>query len=219
MKIKAKTLMEVILSAVFSLAVVAAAPLVLKFVPNDTGKMILKPVFYLLLLGVPLVLCRILKNPIGSLGYHRDSILKQVGVGVALFAVLAVLLTGVVLALGDHRNMLLGAKKSGLTIIVYNLFYDLFIVGIGEETLFRGYFLERFRTLTGSGAAAVALSALLFGIWHYPGGQDVLQVLLTAVLGAFWGLARIKIKDCSTLSVGIAHGLYDSYLILINLAL
>src|SRR5260370_17048356 len=44
--------------------------------------------------------------------------------------------------------------------------------GFGEETQFRGFLFERLRTLLGLGARArtaiVLLSAVLFGLKHYP---------------------------------------------------
>lgn len=89
-------------------------------------------------------------------------------------------------------------------------------VGMGEEMLFRGYFMERFRTLTDSWIWAVVMSALMFGIWHFPNGQDFLQVILTALIGAIYGLAMLKIKNCSTLSLGIAHGLHDVYILILS---
>ncbi|WP_051115591.1 CPBP family intramembrane glutamic endopeptidase [Clostridium pasteurianum] len=107
-------------------------------------------------------------------------------------------------------------KKNGICIIIYYIVFDMLFVGMGEEMLFRGYFMERFRTLTDSWIWAVVMSALMFGIWHFPNGQDFLQVILTALIGAIYGLAMLKIKNCSTLSLGIAHGLHDVYILILS---
>ena len=56
---------------------------------------------------------------------------------------------------------------------------------------------------------AVVVSSVLFGLWHYPGGQDVLQVIMTAAIGAIYATARLRVRHCSTLATGTAHGLHD----------
>jgi membrane protease YdiL (CAAX protease family) len=63
---------------------------------------------------------------------------------------------------------------------------------------------------------AVIISALMFGFMHFPSGQDFLQVIVTAVIGLFYGFARVKIKNCSTLTVGIAHGLHDTFILILS---
>jgi membrane protease YdiL (CAAX protease family) len=145
-----------------------------------------------------------MKNPIGSLGFKREVLVKQLLTGVGIFIVLDLVFTIAVLALGDNKSILLPLKESRIGVIIYYIFFDMICPGMGEETLFRGYFMERFRTLTESDIWAVVISALMFGIWHFPSGQDFLQVIITALIGAVFGLARVRIRNSSTLSVGIA---------------
>ena len=55
---------------------------------------------------------------------------------------------------------------------------------------------------------AVILSSVLFGLFHISGGS-IIQILITGLLGALWCIFRLKIKNCSTLSLIIMHGVYD----------
>lgn len=212
---RTKTKMEVLLAVLFAFAVVIIAPLILKHLSGDTAKMAIKPFFYVLLLAIPFVSSRLMKTPVGTLGFQKEHLAKQVLTGLAVFIALEVAFTIIVLALGDSKAILLPAKENSLSAIIYNIMFAIFIVGFSEETLFRGYLLERLRTLT-SGARAVWISALVFGVWHFPNGQDYLQVVIVALLGALFGYARLKFKNCSTLSVSIVHGFHDAYIVLLS---
>jgi membrane protease YdiL (CAAX protease family) len=216
---KTKTKIEVALSIFFTFAIVFIYAMIFKPILNDTGRMIAKPLVYICHVGAPLILCRAMKNPICKLGFKKDSLLKQVLTGIGVFAVLAFIFTIAVFMLGNNKGILLTAKETRIGIFIYSIVFDIVFVGMGEEMLFRGYFMDRFHTLTGSGVWAVVIPALMFGIWHFPNNQDFLQLILLPLVGAAFGFARLKIKDCSTLSVGIAHGLYDSYILVLSLIL
>jgi membrane protease YdiL (CAAX protease family) len=59
------------------------------------------------------------------------------------------------------------------------------VVAISEETIFRGYLLRRLRAITGSTAAAVALSTLVFAAGHtYSGATGVVAVATLAIVFA-----------------------------------
>ena len=214
MKQKLKIEMAVVIF--FTFAIVTVAPTIFNYIDNETGIMIMKPLFYILLVGMPFIVCKIMKCSIGTLGFTKVKSLKQVWIGIVIFFVLAFFLTITVFILGDNKTILLSTKRNGIGIIIYYIFFEMIFVGMGEEILFRGYFMERFRTLTNSGIWAVLISALMFGIWHFPNGQDFLQVILTALIGAVYGFAMLKIKNCSILSVGIAHGLHDVYILILS---
>lgn len=213
---KTKFKIEVVLSVFFTFMIVIIAPMILVHISNETVKMIIRPLAYVLLLGIPFILCKIMKNPIGTLGFKKEALAKQVFMGVVVFVMLDLVFTIAVLALGDNKGILLPAKENRIGIIIYSVVFDVICAGMGEETLFRGYFMERFRSLTNSDTWAVVLPALIFGIWHFPNGQDFLQVILTALIGAVFGFARLKMKNTTTLSVGISHGLHDVYLLILS---
>jgi membrane protease YdiL (CAAX protease family) len=98
-------------------------------------------------------------------------------------------------------------------------------VGLGEEVLFRGYFLPAFRRHFTSGTdrrrtvAAVLLASAFFSLWHLPirmtwllaGELDwvtlLVSLLVLFVLGA--GYAWLFIRSDNILLVGLVHGLMD----------
>jgi len=210
-----KQKIEILIIAILAFAVTMLAPIIRNAAISDLLKMVMKALVYILLVAIPFVICIIMKRPIGALGFKKEDLLKQILIGCGIFAFLASLMTIAVLVLGENAKMLIGSKLTGIGSIIYSIVFLIVFVGMGEEILFRGYFLERFKTLTGSVAWAIILSSILFGAWHFPGGQDFLQVFITAMIGAILGFSMLKFKNCSTLSVVIAHGLYDVFLMVL----
>lgn len=207
---------EVTLSTISTFAIVILAAMTFQHISSDTMRMILKPFVYILLIGIPFFLSKVMKNPLGTLGYKKENLAKQILSGVGVFVALELVFTVAVLLLGENKGILLPLKENKVGIIIYSIISAMICAGIGEETLFRGYFMERFRTLTDSNRWAVAIPALMFGLWHFPNGQDFLRVIITALIGAIFGLARLKIQNSTTLSVGIAHGLHDIYILMLS---
>lgn len=214
MKIKSK--IEVLAVVLSAFIIVIVAPMILQNFTNETEKLVVKILLYVLLAGVPLTLSRIAKRPVFTLGFRKDKLLKQVLTGLLIFAVVVLIYTIPIFILGDNKTILLGEKRNGIGIIISYIIFDILFVGMGEETLFRGYFMERFHTWTNSGVWAVVISSVIFGIWHFPGGQDFVQVIVTALIGAIYATSKLKIKNCSTLSLGIAHGLHDAYILVLS---
>jgi len=86
----------------------------------------------------------------------------------------------------------------------------LVVAGFGEELLFRGFLFERLGLRLGRGTAArlaiVAITAMLFGIIHYPeqGWAGVAQaVVVGVVFGGIYSLTR------SLWMLMIAHAAFD----------
>jgi membrane protease YdiL (CAAX protease family) len=108
-----------------------------------------------------------------------------------------------------------GRGETRPLVFMYLAVRQFVLVGFVEEFAWRGYVLGGVRRALGSGPWAVLLSSLLFGLWHFPGGHDVAQVLVTALIGAVYATALLKIRHCTTLATGTAHGLHDFALLLI----
>jgi len=146
-----------------------------------------------------------------AVGFSTRHTGLQLLTALALLAVtLAVTLA--LAALGFH---MFGEGQTGLLPFLYAALRSFLLVGFGEEFIWRGYVLGALRRNLRSGATGVLLSSALFGLWHYPGGQDVLQVLVTMFFGVLWSAARMKIRHCSTFATGTAHGLHDVALLVI----
>lgn len=91
---------------------------------------------------------------------------------------------------------------------VYEFAYCIFAVGLTEEFLFRGYFFEKIRRIS-STLIAMLLSSAMFGVIHIFSG-NLLQVLGASLIGILFCLCKRKIKNCTTLSLAVAHGVYDA---------
>lgn len=128
------------------------------------------------MVGVVIMACRMQKRPVFSvLGFSKTHISKQL---LPVFAVTVFLFVIMPLLLGVEKTSWLGSKNINISsTILYVIHYMLF-AGPGEEIIFRGYLLERIHDMTGSGIKAVIISSVLFGVWHFPVGQDFLQVLV-----------------------------------------
>jgi uncharacterized protein len=62
----------------------------------------------------------------------------------------------------------------------------------------------------------MVISAVVFGLWHYPNTHSLVNVASTTVIGLFYGFCRWRVKDCSLLSLSVAHGLNDAVIILLS---
>lgn len=207
----------VALAGVFSITVAYAA---VHPVVASTGVVPLviayELLFYVLLVAFVVALGKLRKRPAAeALGFEWRPFRRQLLIGAAIFAITISFIV-VPLLFGADRTELLSFKARNLWVLLYYAVRALFFVGFGEELVWRGYFLDRAREITGSGIWAVVLSSLLFGLWHYPIGQNVLQVLATAGLGMLYGFARLKVRGCSTLATGLAHGLHDAAIVVLS---
>lgn len=92
---------------------------------------------------------------------------------------------------------------------LYDFFYCIFAVALVEEFVFCGFFYKKLETLFDSSTGAIIGSSVLFGLFHFLSG-NIVQILLTGVIGAVFCIFRVKIKNCTLLSVILAHGVYDA---------
>ena len=132
------------------------------------------------------------------------NILCVIILGAAMSVVLT--LTPNLLGFGQYFDS--GKRYQYLWQFIYELFYCVLAVGAVEEFVFRGFIYERIKNIGKNEMTAVIGSSVLFGLFHIFGG-NILQIFMTALMGAFWCACRLKIKNCTTLSLIVAHGIYD----------
>jgi membrane protease YdiL (CAAX protease family) len=96
---------------------------------------------------------------------------------------------------------------------VYEFIYTVFGVALAEELIFRGYLFTKLLEIKNSRWFAIILSSVLFGLFHIFSG-NIIQVLMTAVLGFIYCIFREKAKGATLVSLIIAHGLYDAMIVL-----
>ena len=92
---------------------------------------------------------------------------------------------------------------------IYDFIQCIGAVALVEEFVFRGFFYKKLETLFGSAVGAIIGSSILFGLFHFLGG-NIGQIILTGFIGAIFCICRVKIKNCTMLSLIIAHGVYDA---------
>lgn len=144
----------------------------------------------------------------------KNKLWLQITIGVGIASILCFLI-GIVPILcgtsfiGSHADMSVGR-------ILLVALQDILFVGVGEEIVFRGYIQNQFTIWIKKGKFfAPLIAAAIFGLWHLING-NIVQMLFTTVIGCVFGYAKYFIKDCSLLSVIIAHGLYDFSLVLLT---
>lgn len=168
---------------------------------------------YVVSLGVIVWICAWRGVALGSgLGFSTDHLARQVKIALVLFAV-TISFVVVPVLLGIDA---LGEPETRPFQFTYQIVRTFFVVGLGEELVWRGFVLGKASSALGSEKAGIIASSVLFGLWHYPAGQDVLQVLATAAIGLVYALARSKVKHCSTLATGLAHGLHGTAIIIMT---
>lgn len=93
--------------------------------------------------------------------------------------------------------------------LVWYFFYYFIFVALVEEFIYRVYIQGELTVLLGKAKwLAPFLAALVFSFAHTVQGTGE-QVIFTFFMGLVLGYAKYFIKDCTLISVVIAHGLYD----------
>jgi len=128
--------------------------------------------------------------PFACLGWDLRDAPREIAIGIALFlpmtlsaAIVDALLRAAGLS-GPISPTPVFAPEGALEIAL--AFVLVVVVAIAEETIFRGYLIHRFRTLSGSLPLAIAGSSLLFAMGHaYQGASGLIAV---GVIGVFLAL-------------------------------
>ena len=138
----------------------------------------------------------------------------QVLIGFAFAAVLCFLMG--ILPILCGTSIIGSHTEPSAGFLIISAVQDILFVGVCEEIVFRGYVQNQFEIwLKKCKWLAPLIAAVLFGLWHIINGS-LIQVLLTTLIGCVFGYSKYFIKDCSLLSLIIAHGLYDFSLVLLT---
>lgn len=172
------------------------------------ARMITMVITYWLIALVPIILMIVNKEKLSEYGFTAVKFGKQIIVGVLIGAAMSLVLTVVphLLGFGEYisRN-----NYTKLWQFIYEFIYCIFAVSFAEEFVFRGFVYKKILDIGGKETAAVIVSSVLFGFFHIFGGS-IVQVIMTAFIGAFFCMCRIRVKGCTIVSLIIAHGIYDA---------
>lgn len=162
-----------------------------------------------------------------SLPFSGRKILVAFGITLASWLIFVVIITGAgIIRLPDEVVALrsVEAWKVWAQIVSTWLF-----VGIGEEVLFRGYFLKKLmafyegKNTKNATLLAVIVSSAFFSVWHLPVrvfslingemglGLILISLVMLFLLGA--GFAWLFMRSGNILLVGLVHGVMDFPLI------
>ncbi len=171
-------------------------------------RMIAMILTYWLVATVPIIIMLIRKENLSDYGFTKDKMFYQLLVGILIGVAFSVVFTLIphLLKLGDFVDN--GKRYLHLWQFFYEFLYCIFAVGLVEELIFRGFFYGKIKKISND-TVAIILSSVLFGFFHLFVG-NIVQMIMTAFLGAIWCLFRKKVKHCSTLSLVISHGIYDA---------
>lgn len=165
-------------------------------------------VTYWLIALVPVIIMIVGKDKIADY-WNTDHIGYQILAGVLIGIAMSLVLTLVPHLAGFGAYVDNEKRYIYLWQFVYEFFYCIAAIGFVEELVFRGFIYNRIKKISRNEIAAVIGSSVLFGVFHLFGG-NIVQMIMTAFIGAFFCLCRLKIKNCSVLSLIIAHGIYDA---------
>ena len=144
----------------------------------------------------------------------KNRLWLQILIGVAFAAVLCFLMGIVPILCGT--SIIGSHTEPSAGFLAISAVQDILFVGVCEEIVFRGYVQNQFEVwLKKCKWLAPLIAAVLFGLWHIINGS-LIQVLFTTLIGCVLGYSKYFIKDCTLLTVVIAHGLYDFSLVLLT---
>ena len=190
------------------LGVVSFNQFVLMSLPLGSRMVSMIFVYWLIAL-VPAIVMVVNKDKLANYGFSKRKIPFQIIVGVIIGAAMSLILTLIPHLLGFGEYVDSGKRYEYLWQFIYEFFYCIFAVGLVEEFVFRGSIYEKIKSICQNDTIAIIGSSVLFGIFHLFGG-NIIQIIMTACLGVFFCFCRLKIKYSSTLSLIIAHGVYDA---------
>ncbi|NLY43394.1 MAG: CPBP family intramembrane metalloprotease [Clostridiaceae bacterium] len=176
------------------------------------SRMILMIVTQWLLFLVPGILMIVNKEKFSEIGFIKEKIALQIGIGVLIAVSMSLVFTILPIILG-FKDMVGNIAYTQTWKIVYHFFYAIFGVALAEELIFRGYIFHKLLEIKNSKWFAIIISSLLFGLFHIFNG-NIIQVFMTALVGILFCIFREKIKGCTLLSLIIAHGVYDAMIVL-----
>ena len=172
-------------------------------------RMVLMIVTYLPIVLVPFCIVLFNKDNWSDYGFSKKKIGYQVLVGLVIALCMSFVFTVIPHLTGKSEWVNNQHQYQYVWQFIYDFVYSIFAIALVEEFVFRGFFYKKLETLFGSTIGAIIGSSILFGLFHFLGGTMV-QILLTGIIGAIFCICRVKIKNCTLLSVIIAHGVYDA---------
>lgn len=172
-------------------------------------RMVSMLLIYWLIALIPTILMLTNKDKLQDYGFNKDKICLQIIIGILIGIIMSVTLTLIPHLLGFGKFVDCGKRYKYLWQFFYEFIYCIFTIGFVEEFVFRGFIYEKIRRISQKNIIAIIGSSILFGIFHLFSG-NIVQMLMTTCIGTFLCFCRLKVKNCTTLSLITGHGIYDA---------
>ena len=212
MKERQKLIVEIIIGIIGSVAALIGVSAFNQYVLMSLPlflRMVLSIVTYLTIAVVPFCIAIVNKEKWSDYGFSKEKIGQQVLIGIAIALGLSFVFTVLPHLAGKSDWVNNQHNYKFLWQYIYEFVYCIIAVGLTEEFVFRGFLYKKLEKLFTSSTFAIVGSSVMFGLFHFLGG-NIVQIILTGVLGAIFCICRVKIKQCTLLSLIIAHGVYDA---------
>lgn len=172
------------------------------------ARMILMLVSQWILFIMPAIMMWLNKDNISELGFNGENTIYQIGIGIIAALLMSLLFTVIPVLLG-FKDMVGNTQYTKTWQFVYEFVYRIFGVAFIEELIFRGYIFNKLLQIKDNKVMAIIISSVIFGLFHMFNG-NILQIIVTTMLGIIYCVLREKIKNCTTLSLILIHGIYDA---------
>lgn len=172
-------------------------------------RMVMMVVVYFLIALIPFCIIMMDRDKWSDYGFSKEKLGYQVLIGFIIALCMSFVFTVIPHLLGKSDWVNNNHQYEYAWQFIYDFVYYIFAIALVEEFVFRGFFYKKLETLLGSSIGAIVGSSILFGLFHFLSG-NIVQLILTGILGAIFCICRVKIKNCTLLSVIIAHGIYDA---------
>ncbi len=172
------------------------------------SRMLLCIVLYLCMAIGPLLVKILVRDTWADYLFSKEKLGAQILTGIGIGIVMSLVLTLPLFLTGHGEWSDNGKHYEFMWQFVYEIVYCVGAVALTEEFIFRGFLYQKLHVLSGSNVAAALISSVAFGLFHIFGGS-IVQVVMTTLIGLALCIVRRKVKNCTTLSLIIGHGLYD----------
>lgn len=197
---RAKSIVQVTSALLIMMGIIHATMTIKSVTPNFSTEILQNGAYVLMVLGT-LAFIAMSKKSLRDVGLFRGHFVRQLIVGGVIGGIFLV-------ACGAFTGWRFFANGCSLYIVLSQL-----LVAFAEELFFRGYLLEMMKDVARTSERAVIVSALLFGLWHYPISHNIGLVIITFFLGAIYGTLRTLFekteKEIGIVSLSIAHWLFN----------
>ncbi|MGI6299062.1 MAG: CPBP family intramembrane glutamic endopeptidase [Saccharofermentanales bacterium] len=105
------------------------------------------------------------KEKLSSLGFTKENVLLQTGIGILLAVAMSLVLTVIPILLG-FKDMVGNSSYTKPWQFVFEFIYSIMELPLAEELVFRGYVFRKLLEIKDSKWFAIVISSMLFGLFH-----------------------------------------------------